>query len=561
MAIFNEDDAQRRVGFGASITGALGSNAALDLNTTGREEGPATLGGDPQKLELAESLKQTHPDYDAEAPKWQKYLDLYTSNNIYRFLFGHVREEDTSWKRRVERGYYYNYCKNVVDLFTAFLFHAPIDRDPGSENEFFENVYKNADRSGSLWNVFMEQVCTFAQVEGHVGVLVDAPKIPEGGFDSREAEKEAGAFPFLTLLHATQILDWEIDQFGNFLWAKIEVSRPEERTWEESSSTRNRYFQIWTKKDWTEYVLFADGAENVDQQAKRVDGGDHKLGVVPIVIAKMDKHPTHSWFGLSAIKDIADINIGILNWSSLGDEEIFERCLNLLAMERGEGDMPVEITNANVLEYEPGTKTPVYLEPGATPLELILKWITEAKNEIRRLAKLNISTGLGDVRQASSGIAKAFSFVETNQSLAGKALNLEQVETRIHILLLKWIEKGFTGSVSYPREFGIEDPLTLLQEMSEARTTLTSETAIKELEKKLVRKLFARDPMSLRKKIEEEIEEADAMPSMAASFGMVSPISETGSNTETDEDDDPPNQPESAGKATDAKKSGKATAA
>jgi hypothetical protein len=48
-----------------------------------------------------------------------------------------------------------------------------------------------------------------------------------------------------------------------------------------------------------------------------------------------------------------------------------------------------------------------------------------------------------------------------------------------------------------------------MQILSEARANITSETAIRELEKKITAKMFAREPMPLRSTIKEEIEKED----------------------------------------------------
>jgi len=562
MGALTEEEAQR-LASSFNVTGAIGSNASIDMRDDARQL--AATDDVMVSLQLAEALLQTHPDWDWWQPKWVKFLDLYMSNDIYRFIHRHIREVDVSASRRIERGYYYNYVKAVVDLFTAFLFHAPIDRNPGSKfKEDFEAIKKNADRAGTLWSVFWQRACTFSAVEGHIGILVDSPKT-DGKDPDTEAERKArGIRPYLTLFHAHQIRDWEIDQFGNFNWVKLEVFRPMDRDWKQNPALRDKTFVIWTKDSWEEWKVTknGDGGPNADETAVMTDSASHSLGVVPLVILRIDKHPTHPWFGISAVIDIADINIAILNWSSLGDEEIFERCLNILAIERGESDAPVELTHANVLEYEPGGNAPEYLAPGPTALQLIMEWIDHAKNEIRRLAKLNISTGLGDVRQAQSGIAKAFHFVETNQSLAGKALHLEQAEIKVFNLILKWLDPDleWDGSVQYPREFGIEDFLTIFQELDAARSSLTSETAIKESEKKVIRKIFARDAQELREKMEAEVEAADAIP--VSPLGPMGPIppdldqGDPGSGKKGDANDDddgdsgaPPNQQE-AGKAT-----------
>jgi len=509
------------------------------------------------EVDDAQALLIENQDYIDNAPKWQKYLDLYNSENVFRFIFRHLRETDTKWQQRVERGYFYNYVESVVELFTAFLFHHPIDRSAGSLTEDFEEIYKDADRSGTLWNTFMQEVCSFAQVEGHVGVLVDLPKAET--ISSEEERKERGIRPFVTLIHAPQIKDWEVDEFGNFLWVKIEVFRPQKRDWKKPREAQQRHFQIWNLNSWEEWVLTKENEGSLGETARMTDSGDHDLGIVPLCIVKMQK-ALHPWFGKSAVKDIADINIGIMNWSSLGDEEIYERCLNVLAMEGGDDGRPIELGEGNILEFAEGAShKPYYLEPGATPLERIQEWIDHAKNEIRRLAKINLSAGLGDVRQASSGIAKAFSFVETNQSLAAKALNMEQAEVKIHKLIARYLGETFDGLVEYPREFGVEDLLTLYQELQAARTTLTSPTAIKTAEKKAARKVFARESMELRDKIEKEIDASfDIMANPADQFGMTPNRELTGSNQE--EDLGSPNQTES-GDGNLSQNQGEATSA
>lgn len=543
MAVWNEDESQRLSGFGGSVTQAVGANASIDLEADQLAAGVLVSTGDTIREEDdARAILIENPAYVANVEKWKKYLDLYNSEDVYRFIFRHLRETDSKWKQRVERGYYFNYVESVVELFTAFLFHHPIDRSPGSLAEEFEAIYKDADKSGTTYNTFMQEVCSFAQVEGHVGILVD---LPEAGEIDNEAERKAKDIrPFLTMIHSVQILDWEVDTHGNFIWVKIEVFRPQDRDWRTPTAVTTRNFQIWDTDGWEEWELTKQGEGSTGERARKTKSGTHGLEVVPLCIAKMQKG-MHPWFGKSAVKDIADINIGILNWSSLGDEEIYERCLNVLAMEGGDDGKPIELGDGNILEFAEGTQNkPYYLEPGATPLERIQAWIDHAKNEIRRLAKINLSAGLGDVRQASSGIAKAFSFVETNQSLAAKALNMEQTEIKLHTLIAKYLGEEFDGLIEYPNEFGVEDMLTLYQELQAARASFTSTTAIKTAEKKVSRKVFARESMELRDKIEAEIEAAEEISdNPAEQFGMTPNRELIGSNEE--EDLGSPNQTES----------------
>jgi len=405
---------------------------------------------------------------------------------------------------RIKRGYYYNYCASVVDLIVAYLFHSPIERLVGeSISEELEEIYKNSDLCGSTYTNFMQSVSTYAQIYGHCGVLVDAPKAEEEVL-SEDDRKRMGLRPYLTVVKAPQIKDWALDRHGRFLWVKIEIDVGEDRDPMHPSDSGVRRFLLWDREKWSEWEV-----NEAERTAVEVATGKHALESVPLVIFYNEKARNHRWFGSSMLRDIADINIAILNWSSLGDEEIAERCLNVLTMEQSGSDTPDILSHHNVLEYTPGSTPPQYLVPGDTPLKLIGEWIDRAKDEIYRLSKLSGSTGLLGVREATSGIAYAYEFNETNQSLAKKAEGMEQGELEVHRMIAKWLSSDWDGTITYPREFGVDDFLQELAMLTESRTTLSSETAVKTLEKKVTAKMFSREPMALRQKIKQEIDDAE----------------------------------------------------
>jgi hypothetical protein len=192
-------------------------------------------------------------------------------------------------------------------------------------------------------------------------------------------------------------------------------------------------------------------------------------------------------------------------------------------MEGTDEKSTIELSHNNILEFSQCDHQPYYLTPGETPLKLIGEWIERGKDEIYRLAKMGGSTGLLGVREATSGIAYAYEFNETNQSLAQKAEYLEQAEREVHRLIHKWMgeELDEPEVISYPREFGVEDFLMELQVLTEVRNTLSSDTAIKEAEKNLARKMFSKHPQGIRNKIEEEIEAGDVRGPNALTFQSV----------------------------------------
>lgn len=506
---------------------STGSNASLDQSRDSAEQ--VLYDAENTPLVLAKALLQTHPEYDANVAKWEKYSDCYSANDIYRFIHKHVRESQDSYNLRIKRGYYLNYCASVIDLYVAYLFHAPITRNLSSDGKLFESFYKDADLAGTTFFLAMQDMCRRANIFGRCGVLVDMPRVD--GIETEADRVAADVRPYLTLFDPTQILDWEKDRHGKYKWVKLEICGESERDWKGSPAANVRTILIWDRSSWQKWEV------TDEKEALLVDEDVHDLGEVPFV----DVRNTHGRCTESSIRDISDINLAILNWSSFGDEEIANRCLNILTMGKdSSGEAAATISHHNILEYAEGAPAPAYLTPGDTPLKMIIEWINRAKDEIYRIAKLGGSTGLLGVREATSGIAYAYEFNETNQTLASKAESLQQAEIEIHRIFLLWFGKKFEGSITYPKEFGVDDFLMELQILMQSRTTLTSTTAIKQIEKNLSDKLFAREAMSFREKVHSEIDSAEAQPMLgvAEGFGNVPSQMTKPQSPESDEEDE-----------------------
>jgi hypothetical protein len=510
-----------------AIATNMGLDQIQDAEDLSPEQIKAQLASD-RRMNLLQRLQYRHPQHMANATKWEKYYQLYESEDLYSYLRRHPRESDDTFDSRVKRAYCFNYCKSVVDLFVAYMFNSPIDRnydvDGGNQTvyrDLMEEIKLDADMSGTSYASFMHDVATHAQVYGHVGVLIDAPQEPDG-IISEADRKSAGIRPYLTIIPADQILDWDCDRFGRFNWVLLQVAPDEGRGFSEKEDDATEHFLYWDRKGWRRFRLIAN------KIAEEVASGASPPGVrgqVPLVIFRNERSLKHPWFGTSALREIADINIAIMNWCSFGDEEIANRCLNILAMERDpNGDQIPTLSHHNILEYPVGGKPPLYLAPGETPLKLIGEWVERGKDEIYRLAKLGGSTGLLGVREATSGIAYAYEFNETNQSLGKKAEAMERGELQVHNFIAAWQNAKFSGTISYPREFGVEDFLMELEILLKSRSALTTESGIKTIEKRLCRKMFSQESIEFRQKVEKEIESSPASepyPGYVEDFGAV----------------------------------------
>jgi hypothetical protein len=126
--------------------------------------------------------------------------------------------------------------------------------------------------------------------------------------------------------------------------------------------------------------------------------------------------------------------------------------------------------------------------------------------EIYRLAKLNYTGGV-----SPSGIALAFEFEKTNQSLKYKAENLADAERKMANIVAKWENKESDAVIEYPKDFNLNDMERELNVALDALSLHISETFNKEYQKKLYRDLMPQLPSDKKTTIDDEINRKDEL--------------------------------------------------
>jgi len=516
---------------------------------------------------MLRALTDSHPRYQEFLPRWTRFIDCYEGEHLERYLFQHLRESQKSIDMRRLRLYYLNYCQPVVDLYTHYIFAKPVVRKetpeellrtPSYEGDVLENLglgslselgdmpespeasewanwLRNVDRKGNSIDRYMADAARYAFTFGHVYIVVDMPRLPEGATIRSEADRlKYGQRPYLTTYFPSEMPDWGVDENGEFLWCRFREPLPEKNDpfsprggapiarygasafvgsfGPSGRQTPGRYvgperpmgrvdgiYRTWTRDAW-----FIHQVEN--GQAQEIGRGAHPCGRVPVVTLFNKRHSQYPSFGVSLIADICRINIAILNWSSLVDEEVYQKTLNILCMQRDrEQKQEVTIGSDNVLEWE-GTTAPFFLAPSTDPGAFIASMIDRARDEVYRLAKLGGGLGLVQPQKVPSGIAQAFEFNETNRTLAEHADEIEMAENQIHRIWHAWLGIEWQGTVDYPDDFSVESFADELDIVLKAKQTIRSPTFKREVEKRLVRKMLRNASPLLNQFISAEIE-------------------------------------------------------
>jgi hypothetical protein len=448
-------------------------------------------------------VERTYGMYDEFRGWWNFCLDSYEGGDDYlraNYLYRHVKEDESDFRDRIQRSYYYNFCRTVVDTYVAHIFRkATAIYRRGDDSGEYERFLSDVDARGNSMNVFMqEQVAPAAQIFGQVFVVVDKPKF-KGELKSKAEEREKGIRPYLVAVDPRDVVDFQFDSRGNVLWVRMrEVrERPSDPFYKSNASDDEEYvYRTWTREGWFLH----------DAEGNLIEADEHALGRVPVVIVYNVESRKYPAFGVSALSDIAPINRSIYNWCSLNDEFLYRQCFNILAMPEMPGVKRRKIGPGNALTYPiDAARPPHYIYPPVEPGEYLLKNIDAAIRQIYRLAVLGAAWGI-ETPQSASGISKAYDLYQTNENLVKKAKNLEQAEAEIGAIWGLWEGKeGFKPTVEYPTDFKISDLAEDLKNDFAVLKMNISESFNKALKKRAAARYIKLDPKEMER-VTAEIE-------------------------------------------------------
>jgi hypothetical protein len=100
-----------------------------------------------------------HKDYQETVNNWEYYIRSYNGGYDYmigQYLNRYNLELDNEFNQRLANTPCDNHCKNVIQIYSSFLFRVKPSRNFGSlaEEQSLENFLKDADLEGnSLSNV------------------------------------------------------------------------------------------------------------------------------------------------------------------------------------------------------------------------------------------------------------------------------------------------------------------------------------------------------------------------------------------------------------------------
>jgi len=452
-------------------------------------------------------LVELHPDYDRKMNDWNFHYRSYLGGQDYEngyFLHRYILETEEEYLKRSEFTPLDNHCRNVVQIYSSFLFRVPPTRDYGSltGDPQLEQFMMDADFDGRQYNNLIREAQMNASIYGTCWLIVDKPN---SNAKTRAEELSQDIRPYISIYTPENVTNWKYERATNGRYYLTSL------TVVEDMMGKDAIVKVWTPEDITTYRVEEFTIGYATKKPTKIDEQPNALGKIPAVCL-YNQRTSKKGIGISDLSDVAELQKSIYNDYSeieqlirLSNHPSLVKTPNVEAS-AGAGSV-IEMPEDLAPELKP-----YIIQPSSQSLESIMKTIQTKVDAINRI------THMGAVRntknQISSGVALRTEFELLNSRLSEKADYLQNTEEQIFDLYAKWQGTTFDGEIIYPDSFDLRDYASDLQFLQQAKASgVISDTFIKEVDKQIARAVVDDD-----EKIANIDAEIDAKPRPIGQF-------------------------------------------
>lgn len=508
------------------------------------------------KEELA--LDQTHRDYNRVNAVRVMSSHLFAGEHVVKaqkktYLYQNETESAKAYERRWKRAYYDNWLLPGILARMSLIWEKMPTREKFGAIDLF---IKDVDGRETTSDVFMMGVTEAALVEGLRWVLVDKTAPPDqlrGTELSLQQEKDFKIRPYFRSIPGCAVLDWDIGNDRQLLWAVVAQSR-EQKPGPGLGSLLVPQRMVWTRKEWVLYEPPESALREMTSRQKinylrktgldpetvqvnpsgswvEVRRGMHPLNAVPLV-------PFYGIFesdfvGWPVTKDILGHCIAIYNKASDRDNAEFKTNSPVPYVIAEKNPERLTVASENGIFLPPTKDVPnpsiAYLEHTGAGIQAGRE---SERDLIKRIFEIQLQSMKGDTRQVQSANSLKQESKLFHASMSMTSSRFEMSEVQCWRLWWRWqaASGDFPGTVVYQKDFSDqlidEAMIRSLSDMVE-RLQLSRKTLLEILQGKEVL------PPSVNVQSEltqiESDQETFAMPG----FGQATPPGQE------DEDEDP----------------------
>lgn len=398
---------------------------------------------------MSNEITYTHQEYNNNVARWEFFLRSYMGGEEYKngeYLTKYINEDKKEYSRRLELTPVDNHCRNIVHIYSSYLWRVSPVRNFNSldGNPLLEYFLDDADMEGRSFNAFMKEAQIWASVYGHVWVMLDKPKSNAG---TRAEELAQEIRPYVNLFTPENVLDWKWERMPSGRYELVYLKVRESLIKESANETEQ------TIREWTKETIRLFEVEN-NEEVKIIEEMENPLGMIPAVFVPSQRSVVRG-IGISDLTDIATMQKAIYQENSEIEQLIRISNHPTLVKTTGTDASAGAGSVVNMPDdLDPNLK-PYQIQPSGSNLDAIRASITDKVNAINRMAHMGAIRGTEAV--TTSGIALQTEFQLLNARLAEKADLLELAEEQLWALFCRWQQVKPDVEVSYPDSFDIRD--------------------------------------------------------------------------------------------------------
>ncbi|NUP13767.1 MAG: hypothetical protein HOW73_47630 [Polyangiaceae bacterium] len=340
-------------------------------------------------------LNAKHPSYDAET--WSRYAALYEGGRRFRenvgaFLEQHPQEPPDVYAQRKRAAKYKSYVGPIVDFFAAQLMAAALTiralNDVGGDtvepDPFYARFKEDVDGVGADLVDFARatfRTCLQKQAAWWLATLPANQNQPPGSRAEWE-ERRLGEVR-VCALEPEAVLDWELDDAGELLWAcTYECTSPRASI----LASRSLKKHVWRVYDRERCLTFEklhdeqkDGPLKAEDEIPLVSNDQHGFPRVPLIRVEV---PVGLWL-LNRVADAQTEHFALsagLGWA------IRRSCYAMPVFMMDGEDNPKVMGAGYFLKLGQNDKM-AWAAPPAQPFEVIAAEKKSEKDEIYRVAQ------------------------------------------------------------------------------------------------------------------------------------------------------------------------------
>ena len=398
---------------------------------------------------MSNEITQTHQEYKNNVTRWEFFLRSYMGGEEYKlgnYLTKYINEDQKEYERRLELTPIDNHCRNIVHIYSSYLWRMSPTRNFNSldGNPLLEYFLDDADMEGRSFNSFMKEAQIWASVYGHVWVMLDKPKSTAG---TRAEELAQEIRPYVNLFTPENVLDWKWERMPSGRYELVYLKVRESLIKESDNETEE------TIREWTKDFIRLYEVSN-QSESKILDEMENPLGMIPAVFVPSQRSVIRG-IGVSDLTDIATMQKAIYQENSEIEQLIRISNHPTLVKTTGTDASAGAGSVVNMPDDIDPSLVPFMLQPSGSNLDAIRASITDKVNAINRMAHMGAIRGTEAV--TTSGIALQTEFQLLNARLAEKADLLELAEEQLWALFCRWQQVKPDVVVSYPDSFDIRD--------------------------------------------------------------------------------------------------------